>query len=226
MFPTDLNVVSVLEGGREFIGADWGGSGGSRWRSKQGHGENPPQWPCWICCFFRPPPPTPTYIRPPPVYIVNGNPILIKSPALSRELTVLEFRAGDVQTKYVLTLPIEANPGSVVHVKLGEREFTILLPDYLIRGEKVIIIAPATSSAEYLKAADTGNNSVQASVEIRAIELRDSDTPSKFLYTIPENAIIGRLNSVMLDGKTFTIKLPDSVKKGDPVIIIVPASIL
>ena len=111
-------------------------------------------------------------------------------------------------------------------MKLGEREFTILLPDYLIRGEKVIIIAPATSSAEYLKAADTGNNSVQASVEIRAIELRDSDTPSKYLYKIPENAIIGQLNSVMLDGKTFTIKLPDSVKKGDPVIIIVPASIL
>ena len=156
--------------------------------------------------------------------MVNGNPILINPPALSRELTVLEFRAGDVPTKYVLTLPIEANPGSVVHVKLGDREFTVLLPDYLVRGEKIVIIAPAISSAQYIKAADTVNPS-HASVEIRAIELRDSDTPSKHLYTIPESALVGQLNSVTLAGRVFTVKLPALVKQGESVIIIVPTSL-
>lgn len=122
-------------GGGYWGGGYWGGGPGY-------YGRGGPVLPCWLCCFFPPPPPPPVYIRPPPVYVVDQT-LTTTSPLLPRELTVLEFSDGDTPVRYMVTIPEDAASGSVLRVRLSGRDFSIILPNYLNRGEKIVVIAPA-----------------------------------------------------------------------------------
>ena len=145
---------------------------------------------------------------------------------LPREVTALEFREGDTPVKYMLTLPPEAIPGNILRVKLGGREFSINLPDYLVRGEKIIVVAPASPPPQYSKAAIVMESTSPSPREIKAIEFRDGDVPSRYPYTIPSDALSGQLIPVALSGRDFTIRIPDYVRPGETVIVIAPASLL
>jgi hypothetical protein len=171
------------------------------------------------------------------VYAVDEGPGMTNSPMLPREVTALEFREGDTPVKYMLTLPQDATPGNVLRVKLGGRDFSILLPDYLDRGEKIIVIAPASPPPQYSKAAVVIEPSSPSSPpqreystppprEIRAIEFRDGDVPSRYPYTIPSDAYPGLLTPITLAGRDFTIKIPDYVRPGEAVIVVAPASLI
>lgn len=185
--------------------------------------------PCWLCCFFPPPPPPPVYVRPPPVYVVDQNPVLASVPVQPREVTVLEFRQGDTPLKYALTVPYEADPGRVLRVKLGGTDFSIRLPEYLERGEKIIVIAPAATGTAAVSVStpfQSAESSAPAPREIRAMEFRDGDVPSKYSYVIPMDAVVGQVVSVALSGRDFNIRVPDYVRQGETVIIIAPAALI
>ena len=126
--------------------------------------------------------------------------------------------------KYKLDLPLDAAPGSILRVKLGGRDFSILLPDYLNRGETIVVIAPAGPapiSTSYIPA-----TTAPAPREIRALEFRDGDVPSKYPYVIPTEAINGQVYSVTLSGRDFNIRIPDYVRQGETVIVIAPAALI
>lgn len=156
------------------------------------------------------------------MYVVNQVP-LTNNPLLPREVTALEFREGDTPTKYLLTLPAEVKPGSVIRVMLAGREFSILLPDYLEKGEKIVVIAPATPPAGIVVVESVIVQEYKP-FEIRAIEFRDGDIPSKYPYTLPANAVTSQLLAITLSGRDFTIKIPEGVKPGASVVVIAPAS--
>lgn len=168
------------------------------------------------------------------MYAVDEGPGMTNSPMLPREVTALEFREGDTPIKYMLTLPQEAIPGVVLRVKLGGRDFSILIPDYLERGEKIIIIAPASPPPQYSKAAIVIESSsappreysTPPPREIKAIEFRDGDVPTRYPFTIPSDSYPGQLTAVALSGRDFTIRIPDYVRPGEPVIIVAPASLI
>lgn len=248
-YPLFLRTISVYyvfklggfgRGGPGFFGGGFGygyGSpffGGGYWGGGPGYyGGGGPFFPCWLCCFYPPPPPPPVYVRPPPAYVVDQN-VTTSSPLLPRELTVLEFIEGDTPLKYMVVLPKDAVPGSIVRVKLGGKEFSILLPDYLDRGEKIVVIAPAPSSAiidtpsatATAVATATPMTSVLSPREIKAIEFRHSDVPSKHTYVLPDNVVVGQVVSVTLSGMDFNVKMPESMKKGETVIIVAPAALI
>ena len=156
------------------------------------------------------------------MYVVNQVP-LVTNPLIPREVTALEFREGDTPTKYMLTLPMEAKPGSVIRVMLAGREFSILLPDYLEKGEKIVVIAPASPPAGIVVVESVIVHENKP-FEVRAIEFRDGDIPSKYPYTLPANVATGQLIAITLSGRDFTIKIPDGVKPGASVVVIVPSS--
>ncbi len=60
-----------------------------------------------------------------------------------REIRALEFREGDTPVKYFLNVPDDINYGQTIQVDLGGTVFSVRVPDYIKRGEKVIVIAPA-----------------------------------------------------------------------------------
>ena len=161
-FPDDCYLPMLLGGGGRGAGRGFGRGGyghgygygrgpgfygggywgGGYWGGGPGYYRGGPVLPCWLCCFFPPPPPPPVYVRPPPVYVVDQT-LTISSPLLPRVLTVLEFSDGDTPVKYMVTIPEDAASGSVLRVRLSGKDFSIILPDYLSRGEKIVVIAPA-----------------------------------------------------------------------------------
>jgi hypothetical protein len=155
------------------------------------------------------------------VYVVGQAPVVTtSSPLLSREVTALEFREGDTPTKFMVTLPYDAIPGNILRVKLGGREFSIMVPSYLDRGEKIVVIAPA---APYVTPTAIITPPPR---EIRALEFRDGDVPIKYAYTIPSDAFVGQVIPVSLSGRDFSIKIPDYVRQGESVAIIAPAALI
>jgi len=48
--------------------------------------------------------------------------------------------------RYHLNIPNDANPGQTIRVSLGGREFSVIIPDYVKRGETVILLAPGVVS--------------------------------------------------------------------------------
>ena len=59
-----------------------------------------------------------------------------------REIKALEYREGDPQVRYYLQIPDDVNRNAPIQVDLGGRRMSVKLPDYVVPGEKVIIIAP------------------------------------------------------------------------------------
>lgn len=117
---------------------------------------------CWIplllCCFAPPPPPPSTVV----VVDSNGNPVA-RTPATGRvavatpipvatstyrEVKALEFREGDIPKKYFLDVPLDLNYNQAIQVELGGSLFTVKIPDYIRRGEKIIVIAPGPVHGE------------------------------------------------------------------------------
>lgn len=113
---------------------------------------------CWIpvllCCFAPPPPPPSTVIvvdsngtpvnrtpqaGPSPTPIATAVPVANTS---YREVKALEFREGDIPKKYFLEVPLDLNYSQTIQVELGGSLFTVKVPDYIRRGEKIIVIAP------------------------------------------------------------------------------------
>jgi hypothetical protein len=162
------------------------------------------------------------YVRAPPVY--TDAPIVNPVVMGPREVTVLEFRQGDAPMKYSLRVPQDATPGNIIQVKLGGREFSILLPEYISRDEQIIAIAPAATVTPV--AIIPATISSQAPREIKAIEFRDGDEPSKYSYKIPANASFGQIVQVAFAGRDFNIRIPDYVRQGETVIIITPAALI
>lgn len=109
-------------------------------------------------CCFTPPPSPPTVViheqntyYPVPHSPIVDNPITddayhsssAKVPGGLREVYAMEFRHGDMTVRYHFTLPPESMPGQKLKINLGGREFHINVPDYLCRGETIVVIAPA-----------------------------------------------------------------------------------
>ena len=63
-----------------------------------------------------------------------------------RELYANEYRKGDSEVRYHLTIPNDSKPGETITALLGGRSFTVTLPDYVRRDETVVVVAPGASS--------------------------------------------------------------------------------
>lgn len=64
-----------------------------------------------------------------------------------REINTLEFREGDTPAKYYLTIPEDIIYGQTIQVDLSGSIFSVKIPDYINKGEKIIIVAPAPVSS-------------------------------------------------------------------------------
>lgn len=166
-----------------------------------------------------------------------------------RELKTVEFREGDAPEKFAVTVPADAVPGISLRVRLGGREFSVLLPDYIKPGEAIIVITPApttlpTPSAPPVQSVPVITASAAGSAsgpgpgsaprvvapsgprEIKTQEYREDDIPARYPYTIPADAAAGELLPVVLSGRSFTIRLPDYVRPGESVTVVAPAAII
>lgn len=99
-------------------------------------------------CFAPPPPPPPGPGQ--TVVVIDGstattNPVqgnATLKPSY-REIKALEFREGDSPVRYYLTIPHDIQYNQPIQVDLGGRVMTVKIPDYINRGEKIIVVAPA-----------------------------------------------------------------------------------
>lgn len=82
----------------------------------------------------------------------SGNPINrtpqtrapFEAAEVQHELTVVEFRQGiDTPKKYFLTVPSDLEYEQAISVDLGGTLYSVVIPSYVRKGEKVIVIAPA-----------------------------------------------------------------------------------
>lgn len=80
-----------------------------------------------------------------PVVVVESTPnvVVVEKPPAYREIKALEYREGDTPVKYFLNVPEDVVYGQTIQVDLGGNVFSVRIPDYVRRGEKVIVIAPA-----------------------------------------------------------------------------------
>ena len=63
---------------------------------------------------------------------------------VQHELKVAEFREGiDSPKKFFLTVPRDLEYEQAISVDLGGTLYTVVIPSYVCRGEKVVVIAPA-----------------------------------------------------------------------------------
>jgi hypothetical protein len=168
---------------------------------------------------------------------------------------VAEFVDGDAPLKYRLTLPSNVAVGYPLRVSLGGKDYTLLIPDFVSPGQTVIAIAPGDDPATRNPLASPSKAtsipvavpmegvsreedrmtasppklqsypSLKIITEIFAIEYRSTDTAAKYQMTLPDDIPAGRIITVNLDGREFNVKLPDNVRPGDSVIIVVPANI-
>ena len=60
-----------------------------------------------------------------------------------REVRALEYREGDAAVRYYLTIPPDIQYDQPIQVDLGGRVMTVRIPDYIRKGEKIIVVAPA-----------------------------------------------------------------------------------
>ena len=60
-----------------------------------------------------------------------------------REIKALEYREGDAPVRYSLTIPHDIQYNQPIQVDLGGRVMTVKVPDYIHKGEKIIVVAPA-----------------------------------------------------------------------------------
>lgn len=122
----------------------------------------------WCCAPPPPPPPQVVYTQPPPqsnplvmgeaqpVYRsaaiatpavrdnggVSGTAHFATAPVDYPEVYAKEFRSGDSEARYYLTIPADVKHGQEVCVDLGGRESTIVVPDTVQPGQKIVVIAP------------------------------------------------------------------------------------
>lgn len=66
-----------------------------------------------------------------------------------REIYAKEYREGDSQVRFALSIPSDVNPPQTLTVSLGGREFHVDVPDYVARNETVVVIAPAAVSGNH-----------------------------------------------------------------------------
>ena len=92
----------------------------------------------------------------------------------------------------------------------------VKLPDYVHRGENVIIVAPAKVSTTV----------PSGSREIHALELRSNDMQARYPFVIPDVQGDRDRVGIRLAGREFTIKLPDDVRTGDQIVVVAPAAII
>uniref|UniRef100_A0A7S0XCE8 Uncharacterized protein n=1 Tax=Chromulina nebulosa TaxID=96789 RepID=A0A7S0XCE8_9STRA len=121
---------------------------------------------CWACRGFRaapPPPPVPFVVD---AALAVGATAVIYSATNSnynsqsiastispsapvdnsnnlRECYVMEYRSGDITMKYFYKIPLDSKVNEIIRVNLNNREFTFKIPDYVRKGEEIILIAPA-----------------------------------------------------------------------------------
>jgi hypothetical protein len=135
-------------------------------------GPPPPPLFWWLCCgwcYAPPPPPSPEVIytqqqpqsnpivmgEAQPVYQnatfsssatqnrdVAGTATFAAAPADYPEIYAKEFRSGDSEARYYLTLPPDVKHGQEVRVDLGGRESTIVIPESVRPGQKMVVVAP------------------------------------------------------------------------------------
>lgn len=158
------------------------------------------------------------------------------STAAPRELECEEYRAGvDRPEKFVIKVPDDAIPGNLLRVRLAGLEYTVRLPDYIQRGENVVIIAPTPTStntpiypsiAVAIPTPAAAPAAPTSQREINALELRNDDAQARYQYTVPADAPRGQVHPVKLAGREFTVKLPDYVRTGETVTIIAPAAVI
>ena len=60
-----------------------------------------------------------------------------------REIMALEYREGDPAVRYFLKVPQDIEYDHTIQVDLGGRVMSVKIPDYINKGEKIIIVAPA-----------------------------------------------------------------------------------
>jgi hypothetical protein len=85
------------------------------------------------------------------VVIIDGNQHSATNPVAGtatmkpsyREIKALEYREGDAPVRYYLTIPHDIQYNQPIQVDLGGRVMTVKVPDYIHKGEKIIVVAPA-----------------------------------------------------------------------------------
>lgn len=58
------------------------------------------------------------------------------------EVDTLEFCQGDRFKKYAVRVPMDMRPGQLFHVSLENRIFSVVLPDTVRPGERILVRAP------------------------------------------------------------------------------------
>ena len=61
--------------------------------------------------------------------------------------------------------------------------------------------------------------------EIKALEFRDGDIPMRYYLTVPSDVVYGQTMIVDLGGRRMSVKIPDTIERGEKVIIIAPAPV-
>jgi hypothetical protein len=106
---------------------------------------------CTWCCA--PPPPGPPPPPQPQVVIIENNsgtsnPVIGNAATVSnyKELKSLEYREGEKPSKYYVVVPedVEYNGTTQICVKAGgvDTNYTIVIPETIQRGEKIIVLCP------------------------------------------------------------------------------------
>ncbi len=155
----ELLCVHIGFGGHHHGGGFWGGRPGGGFWGPRRHWRG--GWldfllcgmlcaPCiWCCCDNGSDP------EELPIVAGSGDNPIIESNVIGtavgtapqyREIKALEFREGNVPVKFYLTVPDDIVYGQIIQVDLGGRPMSVKIPDYINKGEKVIIVAPAPAA--------------------------------------------------------------------------------
>jgi hypothetical protein len=67
----------------------------------------------------------------------------VKEKPVYREIKAVEYQEGDPPVRYFLKIPQDIEYYTNIKVDLGGRIMTVNIPDYINRGEKIVIVAPA-----------------------------------------------------------------------------------
>lgn len=68
-----------------------------------------------------------------------------KSKKSYKEIYTLEFKQGDIPRRFVMSIPTDCKPGEIIE-NIGGHHMSIMVPDDLSPGEKVILVTSLPKS--------------------------------------------------------------------------------
>ncbi len=106
---------------------------------------------CWLCFWCNPAATTTVINADAPASSTSTTSPLTSTvepiKPIYREIKTADFKAGDTPVKYYLTIPEEDGfIGQTIQVELGGAVYLVRIPDYVHKGEKLIVVAPAAAT--------------------------------------------------------------------------------